>query len=244
MINKSSSELESNLVRTDPADTKAIALKAVNGIVQALKRYRIVPKGAVELGGASGGVDDRYSGGDATMTPNTLTLETDEMISIEQRIDDLNYLVAPVTNGEVRSEINKIIEIFKYDPQLASIQDVQEYINLIGFDNLDGGRADSNYGGHDKIDGNSQTLRIRRDSAYNFQFHNPILMNEEQALELDTMRMKIGDGIHTYNELPYRHKSLVLQEKGDSLIDVMSQSAITRELAFLHDVYTCYKSVD
>ena len=87
-------------------------------------------------------------------------------------------------------------------------------------------------------------LRLRRDSAYNWQNLNPILMDQEHALELDTMKYKIGDGISHFNDLPYRDKSLVLQEMGNSLIDVMSQKAITRELNYLHSVYNVLKSTN
>lgn len=240
MLSKSPSELESNLVRTDPVDTKSIVLKSVNGIIDSLKKYELVPKKSVVLSGT----DDRWSGGNAAMDNNSLSFDEESMRSIEEKIEDLNYLIAPITNGEVRNEINKIIEIFKFDPQLASIQDVHEYINLYGFDNLDGGVARNLYGGHDNIDGNQKTLRLRRDSAYNWQYLNPILMDQEHALELDTMKYKIGDGVSHFNDLPYRDKSLVLQEMGNSLIDVMSQKAITRELNYLHSVYNVLKSTN
>lgn len=43
----------------------------------------------------------------------------------------------------------------------------------------------------------------RRDTAANFASANPILMQGEWALELDTNKFKQGNGISRYNNLPY-----------------------------------------
>jgi len=49
----------------------------------------------------------------------------------------------------------------------------------------------------------SITAPIRRGSAELWTNVNPILGEGELALELDTDRFKIGDGIHHWNDLPY-----------------------------------------
>ena len=46
-------------------------------------------------------------------------------------------------------------------------------------------------------------LKIRRDNSTVWNLINPVLEQGEPAVELDTGRMKIGDGISTYVELPY-----------------------------------------
>ncbi len=47
-------------------------------------------------------------------------------------------------------------------------------------------------------------IQIRRDTAANFITANPILAQGEQALEIDTLKEKIGDGIKVWTDLPYR----------------------------------------
>lgn len=54
------------------------------------------------------------------------------------------------------------------------------------------------------------TVRIilRNDTSANFQSINPVLLKGEVALELDTQRYKIGDGITAYNDITaYKHLS-------------------------------------
>lgn len=46
-------------------------------------------------------------------------------------------------------------------------------------------------------------LKIRRDNSTVWKHINPVLEQGEPAVELDTGRMKIGDGEHHYVELPY-----------------------------------------
>ena len=47
------------------------------------------------------------------------------------------------------------------------------------------------------------TIQIRRDSSTNWQTVNPILANGEFGKEIDTGRIKNGDGITAWNDLPY-----------------------------------------
>jgi Zn/Cd-binding protein ZinT len=46
-------------------------------------------------------------------------------------------------------------------------------------------------------------IKIRRDVSTNWQSVNPILEEGELGLELDTNRIKVGDGKTPWNELPY-----------------------------------------
>lgn len=49
----------------------------------------------------------------------------------------------------------------------------------------------------------SHRLQFRRDTHENWIKYNPVLMEGEPAFEIDTHRMKVGDGIHAYLELEY-----------------------------------------
>ena len=49
---------------------------------------------------------------------------------------------------------------------------------------------------------NSKIL-IRRDTSTNWSTVNPLLLNGEQGYETNTGKMKIGDGIHNWNDLSY-----------------------------------------
>jgi hypothetical protein len=46
-------------------------------------------------------------------------------------------------------------------------------------------------------------IQMRRDTAANWAAVNPLLAEGEWALELDTLKAKVGDGITLYNALPY-----------------------------------------
>ncbi len=59
---------------------------------------------------------------------------------------------------------------------------------------------------NNKIDKMSETnlrIRIRRDTSYNWSQINPTLLLGEQGYEVDTNKMKIGDGSNRYLDLPY-----------------------------------------
>lgn len=49
----------------------------------------------------------------------------------------------------------------------------------------------------------SNRLTFRRDTAARWNSINPILQEGELALEIDTGKMKIGDGEKNWTELPY-----------------------------------------
>ena len=46
-------------------------------------------------------------------------------------------------------------------------------------------------------------IQLRRDSAAHWTATNPILAEGELCIELDSGKMKIGDGINHWNDLPY-----------------------------------------
>lgn len=50
----------------------------------------------------------------------------------------------------------------------------------------------------------AQIIQIRRDTAANWTAANPILAQGEPALEIDTKKEKIGDGVTAWNSLPYK----------------------------------------
>lgn len=46
-------------------------------------------------------------------------------------------------------------------------------------------------------------IQLRRDTAANWASVNPILAQGEPGLEIDTDKIKYGDGINNWNDLPY-----------------------------------------
>jgi Major tropism determinant N-terminal domain len=46
-------------------------------------------------------------------------------------------------------------------------------------------------------------IQLRRDTSANWQGTNPVLAQGEPGVELDTKRMKVGDGVSTWNTLAY-----------------------------------------
>lgn len=49
----------------------------------------------------------------------------------------------------------------------------------------------------------AKRLQLRHDTSTNWTAANPILLAGELAIELDTNRMKIGNGIQNWASLPY-----------------------------------------
>lgn len=49
----------------------------------------------------------------------------------------------------------------------------------------------------------SNRLQLRRDTASRWKEINPVLLEGELALESDTLNAKIGDGVHSWNDLEY-----------------------------------------
>lgn len=69
----------------------------------------------------------------------------------------------------------------------------------------------------------------RRDTKARWTEINPVLLQGEVGYELDSDQYKLGDGIHKWNELPYRGDPC-LQKTGNSKTSSMSQDAITKAL--------------
>ena len=46
-------------------------------------------------------------------------------------------------------------------------------------------------------------IRLRRDTSSDWSFYNPVLSSGEPGVELDTNRIKVGNGITVWNDLPY-----------------------------------------
>jgi len=51
----------------------------------------------------------------------------------------------------------------------------------------------------------SKRIQLRRDTATNWSTSNPVLLEGELGIELDSTRnrIKIGDGVTAWNDLPY-----------------------------------------
>ena len=51
----------------------------------------------------------------------------------------------------------------------------------------------------------SKRIQLRRDTATNWSTSNPVLLEGELGIELDSTRnrIKIGDGVTAWNSLPY-----------------------------------------
>lgn len=49
----------------------------------------------------------------------------------------------------------------------------------------------------------AQIIQVRRDMAINWYTANPILAQGEQGLEIDTLKLKFGDGVRHWRDLPY-----------------------------------------
>lgn len=55
-------------------------------------------------------------------------------------------------------------------------------------------------------------LKVRSDTATNWQSNNPVLLQGEPALETDTNKLKFGNGTSAYNDLPYISSGAVTVE--------------------------------
>lgn len=53
-------------------------------------------------------------------------------------------------------------------------------------------------------------IQLRNDTAANWKAANPVLLKGELGIEIDTRKMKIGDGISTYTALKYLSEDIVV----------------------------------
>lgn len=58
----------------------------------------------------------------------------------------------------------------------------------------------------------------RSNTSVGWTVANPVLLAGEMGMEIDTHRVKHGDGIHTWNELPYWTNGDVTYTQGDGVI--------------------------
>ena len=72
------------------------------------------------------------------------------------------------------------------------------------------------------------TFQLRRGNASWYAENNPVLAQGEPAFELDTNKLKIGDGIHNYNDLDYIVDSNLIQEIVDNKLDNIEKINVKR----------------
>ena len=74
----------------------------------------------------------------------------------------------------------------------------------------------------------SDRVQFRRDTKARWSEVNPVLMEGEIGLEIDTNNIKIGDGVHAWNELEYGIGiENITSELGDSENLAASQKLVT-----------------
>lgn len=75
-------------------------------------------------------------------------------------------------------------------------------------------------------------VQFRRDTKQNWETYNPILFDGEIGVCTDDRNLyKMGDGTHTWNELPYRgFNGNIVNELGDNENAVMSQKFVTEQI--------------
>lgn len=78
-------------------------------------------------------------------------------------------------------------------------------------------------------------IQFRRDTLANWNSVNPILLEGEIGYVLDDPNLhKMGDGVHTWNQLPFRgFDGTIVHDTGNSENVVMSQKAVTEKLSEL-----------
>ena len=78
----------------------------------------------------------------------------------------------------------------------------------------------------------SDRVQFRRDTKARWEEVNPVLMEGEIGLEIDTNNIKMGDGVHAWNELEYGVGiENITSELGDSENLAASQKLVKVELA-------------
>lgn len=85
----------------------------------------------------------------------------------------------------------------------------------------------------------SNRIQFRRDTRVRWAEINPVLMEGEVGLEVDTQNIKMGDGIHAWNDLEYGvGYSNVTNEPGNNENLVISQKATTELVRGVKDGMT------
>lgn len=90
-------------------------------------------------------------------------------------------------------------------------------------------------------------IQQRRDTAARWAQYNPILLEGEVGYVTDDPNQyKIGDGVHTWNELPLRgFDGTLVHELGDSQTAAMSQQGVTKvnDNAYIRDAISVANAV-
>lgn len=85
----------------------------------------------------------------------------------------------------------------------------------------------------------SNRIQFRRDTRARWAEINPVLMEGEVGLEIDTQNIKMGDGTHAWNDLEYGiGYSNVTNEPGNNENLVISQKATTELVRGVKDGMT------
>ena len=71
---------------------------------------------------------------------------------------------------------------------------------------------------------NTIRFQLRGDSAENWESKNPVLLKNEPAYDVTNNRLKLGDGVHSWNELEYVAPDVI-----DDLISGGSLKALSAE---------------
>lgn len=77
----------------------------------------------------------------------------------------------------------------------------------------------------------AKIIQIRRDTPQNWTDANPTLAQGELGLELDTWRVKIGDGITAWNDLAYRFESTGAGGEADGNTEYINRANTTEDVA-------------
>lgn len=84
-------------------------------------------------------------------------------------------------------------------------------------------------------------IQLRRDTAENWKTVNPLLLEGECGIELDTGKFKFGDGTKKWNELSYAGTQVKIQGEGEVItgaeVNAAGELVLTKGKLHLEDVY-------
>lgn len=95
------------------------------------------------------------------------------------------------------------------------------------------------------LNGGKSTIQYSRDFYGNWDRVNPILQEGEVVIvytnsERTKYRMKIGDGVRNWRDLPYR-EPIVSDTLGIGMVPAVSQRAITEGLERVESIISIFK---
>ena len=87
-------------------------------------------------------------------------------------------------------------------------------------------------------------IQLRQDTSARFNSKNPVLLYGEPAIETDTGRIKIGDGVSNYSNLPYQDADLRVQQEINDRIYQGTDLTVkfAKEIAGFSDEWAWIKS--